>query len=81
MWLFPFGLLISRSGFLPRILGYLLFLSGIGYLVISGAGLLFPLQVEKVSKLASPALLGEGGILLWLLIKGARPLEARAAAV
>jgi hypothetical protein len=80
LWLFPFGLLIIRSGFLPRILGLLLFVSGLGYLVISGAGLLFPLDVERVSSLASPALLGEAGIIFWLLIKGARPPAARAVA-
>src|SRR5262249_39541447 len=79
LWLFPFGLLVFRSGFLPRILGFLLFVSGFGYLAISGSGLLFPLDVERVSRITSPALLGEGGIILWLLIKGARPPAARAA--
>jgi hypothetical protein len=81
LWLFPFGLLVFRSGFLPRVLGLLLFVSGFGYLAISGTGLLFPLYVERVSSIASPALLGEGGIILWLLIKGARPPAARAAAL
>jgi len=73
LWLFPFGLLVVRSGFLPRTLGLLLFVSGIGYFAISCTGLLFPLYVERVSGIASPALLGEGGIVLWLLIRGARP--------
>jgi hypothetical protein len=36
LWLFPFGLLVFRSGFLPRILGLLLFVSGFGYVAISG---------------------------------------------
>jgi len=72
---------VFRSGFLPRILGLLLFVSGFGYLAISGTGLLFPLYVERVSRIASPALLGEGGIIFWLLIKGARPPAARAAAL
>lgn len=73
LWLFPFGLLVLRSGFLPRILGLLLFVSGFGYLAISSTGLLFPIHVERVSMITSPTLLGEGGIILWLLIKGARP--------
>ncbi|MDP9049865.1 MAG: DUF4386 domain-containing protein [Acidobacteriota bacterium] len=81
LWLFPFGLLVFRSGFLPRILGLLLFVSGFGYLAMSGTGLLFPLYVERVSRIASPTLLGEGGIIFWLLIKGARPPAARAAAL
>ena len=62
-----------RSGFLPRILGLLLFVSGFGYLAISGTGLLFPLNVERLIRIASPTLLGEGGVIFWLLIKGARP--------
>jgi hypothetical protein len=81
LWLFPFGLLVFRSGFLPPILGLLLFVSGFGYLAISVAGLLLPLYVERVSMIASPALLGEGGITFWLLVKGARPPAARAAAL
>jgi len=81
LWLFPFGLLVLRSGFLPRILGLLLIVSGFGYLAISGTGLLLPLYVERVSMIASPALLGEGGIILWLLFKGAQPPAARAAAL
>jgi hypothetical protein len=81
LWLFPFGLLVFRSGFLPRILGPLLFVSGFGYLAISGTGLMSPVYVERVSSIASPALLGEGGIILWLLIKGARPPAALAAAL
>src|SRR5262249_50746983 len=28
LWLFPFGLLVIRSGFIPRILGYLLIIAG-----------------------------------------------------
>jgi hypothetical protein len=81
LWLFPFGLLVFRSGFLPRILGLLLFVSGFGYLAISVTGLLLPLYVERVSTIASPALLGEGGVVLWLLVKGAQPPAARAAAL
>jgi hypothetical protein len=76
LWLFPFGLLVFRSGFLPRILGLLLFVSGFGYLAISSTGLLFPIYVERVSRIASPTLLGEGAVILWLLVKGARPPTA-----
>lgn len=77
LWLFPFGLLVFRSGFLPRILGVLLFVSGFGYLTICGTGLLIPQYVDRVSRFASPALLGEGGIVFWLLIVGARPPAVR----
>jgi len=73
LWLFPFGVLVFRSMFLPRLLGVGLFVSGFGYLLISLTGLLAPQYVDRVSRIAFPALLGEGGIVIWLLIKGARP--------
>jgi len=80
LWLFPFGVLVFRSVFLPRFLGVGLIISGFAYLTISFTGLLVPQYVDRVSRIASPALLGEGGIILWLLIKGARPQPLRAAA-
>lgn len=33
LWLLPFGLLVIRSGFIPRILGYMLIIAGSSYLV------------------------------------------------
>ncbi len=73
LWLFPFGVLVFRSAFIPRILGIALVINGFAYLAISFTGLLEPNYVDRVSKVASPALLGEGAIILWLLIKGAKP--------
>jgi hypothetical protein len=73
LWLLPFGVLVFRSVFLPRVLGILLVISGFAYLAISFTGLVIPQYVDRVSRIASPALLGEGGIVLWLLIMGARP--------
>src|SRR6202045_1766287 len=35
LWLFPFGILVIRSGFIPRFLGSLLFIAGFGYLARS----------------------------------------------
>ncbi len=42
LWLFPLGALVFRSGFLPRILGVLLFVAGIAYLAESITRLLLP---------------------------------------
>ncbi len=80
LWLFPFGLLVMRSGFLPRILGVWLIINGFAYLTISFTGLLLPQYQKMVSSIAFPALLGEVAIMLWLLIKGAKvqPLAAPA---
>lgn len=76
LWLLPFGLLVYRSGFLPRILGGWLIVNGIAYVILSFAGLLLPAYQKTVSNIALPALLGEMAIMLWLLIVGAkdRPL-------
>jgi hypothetical protein len=78
LWLIPFGVLVIKSRFLPRILGAWLILNGFAYLAISFTGLLFPPFMDKVYNLAFPILFGELAIMLWLLIKGAKvqPLEA-----
>ncbi len=72
--LVPFGLhclligyLIFRSVFLPRILGVLMALAGLGYLIFLwprlGSHLFFPYIVI-------PAVVGEGSLMLWLLVMG-----------
>ncbi len=72
LWLFPFGLLVFRSGFLPRILGLWLILNGVAYLALSVIALMFPYYQSVAFRLALPFLLGELAIVLWLLIKGAK---------
>ena len=42
LWLFPFGICVMRSGFIPRILGILLMIAGCGYLASSVAELVLP---------------------------------------
>jgi hypothetical protein len=81
LWLFPFGVLVMRSGFLPRILGIWLIINGFGYLAISFTGLLAPQYESAVFNSAFPALLGEMAIMLWLLIKGAKPQPLAAPAL
>ncbi len=73
LWLFPFAILVYRSRFLPRFLGVWLIINGTAYLTISFTGLLLPQYEVTVSNIAFPALLGELAIMLWLLIKGAKP--------
>jgi hypothetical protein len=72
LWLFPFGLLVMRSGFLPRILGLLLIVNCFAYVADSLTVLLLPSYSNVVSRAISPALTGELWIMLWLLIKGAK---------
>jgi Domain of unknown function (DUF4386) len=81
LWLFPFGVLVFKSGFLPRILGVLRIAACFGYLADSLTPLLLPNYANIVGRFGSIALtLGEPGIILWLLIRGAKdqPLQAAA---
>ena len=79
LWLFPFGVLVFKSGFLPCILGVLLIVAGFGYLADSLIPLLLPSYENMVGRLAGiPLTLGEPAMILWLLIMGAKdqPLAA-----
>lgn len=72
LWLFPLGILVYRSCFLPRFLGVWLIINGFAILVLSVAGLLLPQYKDMVSQIAFPAELGEVAFMLWLLIMGAK---------
>ena len=80
LWLFPFGLLVIRSGFIPRVLGVLLMIAGGAYLASAFTTLVLPRYAELVSKIALPLEFGELPIIFWLLIWGAKtpPTDARA---
>lgn len=79
LWLVPFGVLVIRSGFLPRLLGVLLILNCVGYVAASLTTLLFPGYANMVSRVVMPTLLGELWVMLWLLIRGARVQPSGAA--
>lgn len=70
IWLIPFGQLVYKSGFIPRIIGVLLIIGGVVYMADSFIFLLFPGYVTAVSKYVAIASIGEIAITLWLLIKG-----------
>jgi hypothetical protein len=78
LWLFPFGILTIKSGFFPRVLGLLLFVSGFAYTVTCLASLVFPAQRQVVSQIMMPLYFGELGIVLWLAVMGARLPRAEA---
>jgi len=71
LWFIPFGLLVYRSRFLPRILGGWLILVCFAYLALSFTGLLYPAYEDKVFNVARFLLCGEVATMLWLLIMGA----------
>jgi hypothetical protein len=72
LWFFPFGILVIRSGFIPRILGYLLFLAPFGYLPSSLAFLLLPSYGPVIETFTSMLPTCELPMILWLLIWGAK---------
>ena len=81
LWLLPFGVLVMRSGFLPRVLGIWLIVNCFGWVALSLTGLFVPGYTALVYKAIMPATLGEIGIALWLAIMGAKtPAVAAAAA-
>lgn len=73
LWLFPLGLLVYRSRFLPRFLGLWLALAGIAWVILSLTGILLPQYQNKVNACCQPAFIGEIVFMLWLAIKGAQP--------
>jgi len=77
LWLFPFGVLVFRSGFLPRWIGVWLMINCFGYLILFITAFFFPDYNDKVFLFLQPMLFGELAIMLYLLIKGAKvaPVE------
>ena len=70
LWLLPFGYLVFKSGFLPRILGICLMLGCFSYLIDFFQRLLAP-HINLPGYVMLPAALGEMGIALWMLVMGA----------
>ncbi len=81
LWLFPFGMLVIRSGFIPRAFGVLLMIAGLAYLASAFANLILPHYAPVVSRIALPLELAEVPIIFWLLIWGAKTRPSGAAAV
>lgn len=74
LWLLPFGYLVYKSGFLPKILGVFLILGGLSYLIDFTCDFLFTAYGKMTisSFVTIPASIGEIGTCLWLLIAGVK---------
>jgi hypothetical protein len=81
LWLFPLGYLAYKSNFIPKIIGILLFISGVCYCVDSLSYFINPALISTLSISPSlhkqivnifivPKAIGEVAMILWLLIKG-----------
>ena len=64
------GYLVAQSTFLPRVLGVLLAIGGTCYVIASFANFLLPLRASLVPFVMPVALIGEGSLTVWLLVKG-----------
>jgi len=60
------GYLIFRSGFLPRILGFLMALAGLGWLTFIAP----PLAHSLDPYIRIPGVIGEFSLTVWLIVKG-----------
>jgi Domain of unknown function (DUF4386) len=78
LWLFPFGILVIQSRFIPRALGVLLIIACFAYLADSFMVLLLPHYGHLVSNVATVFEgIGELSIVFWLLIWGAKEQPSR----
>jgi len=77
LWLFPFGYLVYKSGFLPKFLGILLMTGCFGYLITFFGGFIYSnFNNTIISEIVGyPAPLGEFGICLWFLIMGTNKIS------
>ena len=72
LWLFPFGIAVMRSGFIPRFVGIATIMAGCGYVISSSVTLFLPASAQRIGDLAM--ILGVGELVFfWLLIWGAKP--------
>jgi hypothetical protein len=74
LWLFPFGYLVFKSGFLPKVIGIFLMFGCFGYVInFTGNFLFHAYDGSLLAKVITiPGSLGEIGICLWLLIAGVK---------
>ena len=71
------GYLITRSSVIPRVLGVLLMLGGASYFINSFTNFLAPALGAHLAPFVVPiAILGEGALTIWLLVKGGNLAEA-----
>lgn len=70
LWLFPFGIAVMRSGFIPRFVGIAAMIAGGGYVVASSTSLFLP-AFAQWGQLGMVLGIGELAI-TWMLIWGAK---------
>lgn len=72
LWLIPMGWCVLRSGWMPRVLGWILVGGGAGYVLSAFVRYLAPDAYVLAEALAYPASAGEFWMVGYLLIRGVR---------
>jgi Domain of unknown function (DUF4386) len=72
LWLVPMGWCVLRSGWMPRVLGWILVGGGVGYVLSAFIRYLTPDAQAVAEALAYPASVGELWMVGYLLIRGVR---------
>lgn len=71
LWLFPYGYLVYKSGYFPRILGVLVIIAGFGYFLGSFFYLLLP-SYKTIYSALEFLTIGETIFMVWILFRGAK---------
>lgn len=72
LWLIPMGILVYRSGFIPKIIGVSLWMAAVAYLMSNFTFVLLPQYKAALSPIITGLEMLELPIILWLVIVGAR---------
>ena len=72
LWLIPMGWCVLRSGWMPRVLGWILVGGGVGYVLSAFIRYLVPDAQVVAEALAYPASVGEFWMVGYLLVRGVR---------
>lgn len=78
LWLIPMGWCVLRSAGMPRALGKILMVGGVGYVLSGFLGYLMPTADLAVDALVIPATIGELWMVGYLLFRGSRGIAAGA---
>ena len=72
LWLVPFAMLVIRSGFIPRVIGVLMFFAAVAFPLDILTSLLWPHASDALGPVIRILQFGELPIIFWLMIWGAR---------
>lgn len=77
LWLFPFGLLVFKSKFLPKTLGVLLMVGCFGYLLECFSVFIFPLDKVIINFGLTVSAIAEFSFIFWVLFKNVKIAEVK----